>query len=184
MEYNLSSKTEKNKSKGLLNIIGNVFLIVTIFIVLFLGASMILPKFSYNLVTIKTASMEPTIKTGSVVITKKMSRYEEKDVITFLRFGKGLITHRIVKNVEQDGENKFKTKGDNNKDPDMILVEQEQVLGKVIISMPFFGYPIMWAKTTLGMLITGITLVGLVGYFIFGELSKIKKELNLRKNKL
>ncbi|MCK4636139.1 MAG: signal peptidase I [Candidatus Moranbacteria bacterium] len=178
MKENLESK--ENKLKKTVNIVGNIFVVIVIFLALFLIISVVLPKFSYNLFAIKTGSMEPTIKTGSAVITKSLTEYSKDDIITFNDFNRGLITHRINKVIEKNGKNeKFETKGDDNDNADRELVEKNVIKGKVILKIPFLGYLIMWAKQPLGIVILFLIPAG---WLIGGEILKIKKISNKRKN--
>lgn len=163
-------KTNENK-KNILNFVGNVFIFIAFIFVVFFIFSFILPKFSYNLFVIKTGSMEPTIKTGSIILSKKMTTYKENDIITFNDFERGNITHRIVK---KDKEGEFTTKGDFNETEDRNLVEKSNILGKVIFVVPFLGYLTMWIKSWFGITI----LLLLAVWIVFNEIFKIKKELN------
>ena len=122
--------------------------------------------------------MEPTIKTGSAVAINGTGDYVKDDIITFRRMGQDLITHRIV-SVSGEGENeKYKTKGDNNENPDIILVEKEYVEGEVLFPIPFFGYLIMWAKQPIGII---ILIIIPAGWIITEEAFKIRKELKKKK---
>lgn len=160
----------KNK---LADYIGQIILIFAIFVLVFFAASRILPNFQYGLFIIQSGSMEPTIKTGSVAVDKKADDYKEKDIITFRRAEK-IITHRITKIVEQNGENLYQTKGDANGGEDLILVRENDVLGKVLFAIPFFGYAMAFAKTKLGIFL----LIVIPALWIIGqEVAKIKKNL-------
>lgn len=163
----------KNKLNKIADYIGQLILIMAIFVVAFFAASRILPNFRYGLFIIQSGSMEPTIKTGSVAVDKKVDDYKERDIITFRRT-KQIITHRITKIVEQNGEKLYQTKGDANNGEDMILVRKNDVLGKVIFSIPFLGYIMAFAKTKLGIFL----LIVLPALWIIGqEVAKIKKNL-------
>lgn len=160
----------KNK---LADYIGQIILVLAIFVLVFFAASRILPNFRYGLFIIQSGSMEPTIKTGSVAVDKKFDDYKEKDIITFKRAEK-IITHRITKIVEQNGENLYQTKGDANNGEDLILVRKNDVLGKVLFAIPFLGYAMAFAKTKLGIFL----LIVIPALWIIGqEMMKIKKNL-------
>ena len=160
----------KNK---LADYIGQIILVLAIFVLVFFAASRILPNFRYGLFIIQSGSMEPTIKTGSVAVDKKFDDYKEQDIITFKRAEK-IITHRITKIVEQNGENLYQTKGDANNGEDLILVRKNDVLGKVLFAIPFLGYAMAFAKTKLGIFL----LIVIPALWIIGqEMMKIKKNL-------
>lgn len=163
----------KNKLNKLADYIGQALLIVAIFILVFFAASRILPNFKYGVFIIQSGSMGPTIRTGSVAVDKEMDNYKEKDIITFRR-AKKIITHRVVKIIEQNGENLYQTKGDANKGEDLILVRENDVLGKVLFAIPFLGYAMAFAKTKLGIFL----LIIVPALWIIGqEVMKIKKNL-------
>lgn len=160
----------KNK---LADYIGQIILVFAIFVLVFFAASRILPNFQYGLFIIQSGSMEPTIRTGSVAVDKKADDYKEKDIITFERAEK-IITHRITKIVEQNGENLYQTKGDANNGEDLVLVRKSDVLGKVLFAIPFLGYAMAFAKTKLGIFL----LIIIPALWIIGqEVVKIKKNL-------
>src|SRR3989344_1742628 len=73
-------------------------------------------KGNYQIKIVQSGSMEPDIKTGSVVIIKPSSVYKVGDVVTFGKDTKKDIptTHRIVSSRAQDGVIMFTTKGDAN----------------------------------------------------------------------
>lgn len=83
--------------------------------------------------------MEPSIKNGDVVITKKVP--EEKiqvgDIITFKQDA-DIITHRISRIEEENGK-KYITKGDNNNIEDSSKITYQEIKGKEIITIPYLG---------------------------------------------
>ncbi len=103
---------------------------------------------TYSAYVVLTGSMLPEIQVNDVVVTKRVDAKDlkEKDVITFLssdtRFAGTKITHRIIKKY-YDSEKKqytFQTKGDNNNVADSALVQEGNILGKVILKIPKLGY--------------------------------------------
>lgn len=103
----------------------------------------------YNAYVVLTGSMEPTIMTNDVVVTKKKAKEDIKknDIITFIasdpRFAGSIITHRVIEEPiidEATRSYKFKTKGDHNNVSDEVLVNYENVIGTVILDIPKLGY--------------------------------------------
>ncbi len=141
---------------------------------------------SYKLMAVQSGSMEPAIKTGSVAVIQPMNDYKKDDVITFrdLEKPKVTTTHRIFEVKSDDGRITYISKGDANKSPDMGSVSKAQILGKVILAIPFLGYPIDFAKTREGLIILIIIPSVLI---VYSELMNIKKEalklLQERKNR-
>lgn len=159
--------------RKIINIIGEILLFVAIFIAVFFLAARVLPNFKYGIFMIQSGSMEPKIKTGDVVIDKKTDEYKEKDIITF-RQGQKIITHRIIQVMDRGGEVLYETKGDANDGKDLALVRKNEVLGKVIFSIPILGYIMLFAKTKLGIFL----LIIIPALWIIGqEIVKIKKNL-------
>lgn len=102
-----------------------------------------------------SGSMEPSISTGDVVVVDETTpeALGEGDVITYLRGdAETPTTHRIVGVTEQDGERAFVTQGDNNDQPDQRPVPASQVMGVVILTVPYIGYVIEFANTTVGFM--------------------------------
>src|SRR3989344_3306207 len=70
---------------------------------------------------VQSGSMEPAIKTGSIVISYPSNSYSEGDVVTFSKSvgAKNLITHRVEARFFPDGVDKaptYLTSGDANED--------------------------------------------------------------------
>lgn len=101
----------------------------------------------YNYKTVLTGSMEPAIPVGSIVITKEQSSYEIEDIISFQEEG-SVITHRII-SIDRE---RYITKGDANNVADTEEVQQKQILGKVILTIPLLGYLVMWLMSPVGII--------------------------------
>ena len=100
-----------------------------------------------NYKTVLTGSMEPAIPVGSIVITKEQSSYEMEDIISFQEEG-AIITHRII-SIDRE---RYITKGDANNVADTEEVQQKQILGKVILTIPLLGYLVMWLMSPFGII--------------------------------
>jgi signal peptidase len=130
------------------------------------------PIKTFQVFRVMSGSMEPAIKTGSVVLVKQISPKELKkgDIITFSVSNSILpVTHRIVQ-VSKDG--KITTKGDANKTNDFDPVSVSNVKGKVIFAVPYFGYISVWTKTPLGFILLIIFPALLI---IINEILNIRK---------
>ncbi len=101
---------------------------------------------------IATGSMEPMIKPGDVILVEKMLKVEdleqlkEGDVIQF-DSDNILISHRIIKILEEDGVKVYRTKGDNNSVPDGDPVKPGQIRGKIVQVVPKIGWPTLLLKS-------------------------------------
>lgn len=129
--------------------------------------------------TVLSGSMEPEIKTGSIVIVKPASEYKIGDVITFNESkGKAPITHRIYDIKIVDSEPLYITKGDANDTPDQIEIKKKDIVGKVLISVPFVGYAIDFARKPMGFALIIIIPAAVI---IFDEIMKIYAEIKKKK---
>jgi len=121
--------------------------IVDVLIILLFGVSLLVVTMSltsrstgmpniggYTLFSVQTDSMEPTIMTGDLMISKlsdSNATYKIGDVVTFRMFvDRTLIlnTHRIVEIKEIDGVTYYTTKGDNAAGED----RQDHVAGDIV----------------------------------------------------
>ncbi|MCA9355784.1 signal peptidase I [Candidatus Kaiserbacteria bacterium] len=145
---------------------------------LLLMQTAILPGYEVRIV--QSGSMEPAIPIGSLVVVKKFERYEVGDVITFGGdFASSLpTTHRIISDSISEGKLSYETKGDANATPDEKLVDVDSVRGKVILSLPFLGYLLDFARQPLGFAL----LIGIpAGFIAFEEIGNIVAEVRNRK---
>lgn len=124
---------------------------------------------------VQSGSMEPAIRTGSIAIVEPVEEYSESDIITFTSASNpdNTITHRITGKEETDGEEVFTTQGDANESADTNPVNKESVIGKVIFSVPYIGYPVAFAKTEIGFILLIVIPATLI---IYNEIIVIKKE--------
>ena len=97
--------------------------------------------FGYHIYSVVSGSMEPAIPTGSLVYIGEVEPAEvaEGEVIAFYgaRDSASIITHRVGENRVVTGE--FVTRGDANQTKDMNPVPYENVIGKVVRSVPGAG---------------------------------------------
>lgn len=133
-------------------------------------------KGNIKLLTVLSGSMEPTIKTGSVVLIKPITTYKVGDVITFGEMTQTTVpkTHRIVSTEIINGTQYYATKGDANKDEDISKVKIDDVRGKVLFWIPYMGYGVNFIQTKRGFLLLIIIPCILI---IISEVSKVIKNL-------
>jgi signal peptidase len=168
---------------GKLKLFKNFIYITAIFLLAAVAGTFALSALSVpggvKVFTVQSGSMEPEIKTGSVVVVKPANNYEEGEIVTFRAKDSapnsktGTITHRINEVIEKDGEIVFKTKGDANSSPDTDTVKKANVIGREILSVPYLGYPVTFAKTELGFIFLVIVPATVI---IYSELLNIKRE--------
>lgn len=133
---------------------------------------------NYSLKMVLSGSMNPAIKTGSIVAVKPVSSYSVGDVITFKK-GQGeknILTHRIIGQTEQG----FITQGDANNVVDTNPVKEEAILGKVILTVPYAAHAVNFARSKFGLILLILTpallIIGGEVKNIYGEIKKKKKK--------
>ena len=191
MLSNLNSRREKNRELSVSQFLMktfwktiNIFLVVGILAIglLLLGTLMPIPG-NFKVKIVKSGSMEPAIRTGSIVVIKPEATYHVGDIVTFGADTKTQIptTHRIIDIGDMSGISSISTKGDANNAPDQHATSLAQVHGKVLFTLPFMGYLLDFARKPIGFAL----LVGLPAFaVIVDELGKILNEIKrLRKKK-
>jgi signal peptidase I len=128
-----------------------------------------------RLYVVSSGSMEPAIKTGSIVYVAPQTNYQLRDIVTFYpnESKKTTVTHRIV----AIGDGQIKTAGDANNQAETSLTPTSQIVGKVVFSIPFVGFLAGFTKTPKGFIFMVIIPATII---IYEEIKNITKEL--RKN--
>lgn len=142
--------------------------------------------------SVATGSMEPTIPTGSAILSRPVEAGEVQpgDVIVFesptgatVGTGEGttftgkesmLVTHRVVSIETRDGVRGFRTKGDANDDADPWLVTPDMVRAEYVAHVPVLG-GLVTDPSTRRWLFVAIALAGVV--VIVAETRTIAREL-------
>ena len=106
--------------------------------------------FKYEPITILSNSMTPVITKGDVVIYKRLTTEQIKElpinaIILYTKQDRNIV-HRIVKKIENGNNILFETKGDNNNKPDVELVKIEEIKGAYEFHIKYIGYPSVWLK--------------------------------------
>lgn len=124
---------------------------------------------------VQSGSMEPSIKTGSLVIIKPSLNYRVGEIIMFGEDTKTKVptTHRIVRDEVRSGVFYYTTQGDANEDSDLQPIAQSEVIGKVLFSIPYLGFVLDFAKKPLGFAL----LIGVpAAIVVFDEVGNIWRE--------
>lgn len=100
-----------------------------------------------------SGSMAPTLSPGDVVLVEETSpaAITAGDIITYERDGTRT-THRVVEVVPREEGPHFRTQGDANEEVDQQLVAPDHLLGRVMVSIPYVGYFLSFARTDAGIL--------------------------------
>ena len=150
--------------------------LIALALVAFLAAILIFSTFplpgNYKIMVVLSGSMEPKIGLGSVVLVKPFPSYQVDDIVTYSNPNDAAksTTHRIVK-IEN---NSYITQGDKNKSPDSSPVSPDDIIGKVLLTLPLLGHLVAFIKQPLGFFLFIILPATII---IYDELRKIKGEI-------
>ncbi len=143
-----------------------------------------------NAYVVLTGSMLPEIQIKDVVLTKKVppEKLKKGDIITFIssdqRFPGVIVTHRIVDIIHdsQTGTYQFQSKGDNNNVEDLALVEEYNIIGKVIFKIPKIGYIQEFIASKGGLIF--VVLIPSLIVLSYDIMKCIKKRKNKKSEKI
>lgn len=121
-----------------------------------------------------SGSMEPAVKTGSIILVQTRAEHVKQGDVILYQSGNENITHRIVGHTGKD----YITKGDANAQNDFFPVKQKQIKGKVIYAIPLLGYVVLFIRTLKGgcLLLLIFLISFLFRYFIKKSTLKSRKE--------
>lgn len=144
--------------------------------------------FGYTPFIIVSGSMEPTIKTNDVIITKEIKKADIKvgDILSYKSTEDDIIvTHRVIEIKEESGETIYTLKGDKNSVADEEVITYSKIHGKYLCSIPFIGILVTYIQTPIGMcMVIGVVLLVYVIFDIVqrmfekDELTKMSEKLN------
>ena len=132
----------------------------------------VLPRLTpYDVLVVRGSSMQPAISVGSAVIIDRADRAPLVGAVATFRQASGdLVTHRIV---GLDGS-KIVTKGDANLARDVTERTAADLMGTVVVAVPYLGYVLYALRQPL---VFFLLLVGTGGFLIAGELQAIVREI-------
>lgn len=142
--------------KKAIDVISTVLIVLLVALVLLLHGSKLI---GINTYAVLSGSMEPSYPTGSIVYVRPIAGDEVKidDPITFCSDGKTVVTHRAVK-IDAEAKT-IVTRGDANETDDA-AIGFDDVIGKVVFSVPLLGYVAVFLSTVAGkcFLVAGFLL--------------------------
>lgn len=131
----------------------NILSVLMIVLALFVLLSVIMTKpgqapsvLGYSSFRVLSGSMEPTIRTGSMILVKATdpSEIAPDDIISFYSsdpaLGGAVNTHRVLSVEKQNGVYIFHTKGDANLIPDEYTTSGTDVIGVVVFTSYVLGF--------------------------------------------
>ena len=153
-----------------------IFLSIIILVVFYfknIKNEKVISIFGNSFFIVETGSMEPTIKTGELIVVSKSKNYNKNDIITVIDSENYIYTHRIV-DVK---DNLITTKGDNN-DLNDEAVEFKFVIGKVIFHSQILGFFIIYILKPIIILNLIFISISLIKNFIKKEVNANEEEHN------
>lgn len=149
-----------DKIRKILSALSFVFLGIMVVFVVFLFVQRVSGTntgiFGYSVYRVSSASMEPELSVGDVILSKKImtKTLEIGDIISYNGregdYQGKIITHKIV-GIEETGYGRvFTTKGIANSSVDP-AVEEFQVLGKMQFKIPVVGFLYNFFMTPYGL---------------------------------
>ena len=97
--------------------------------------------FGFQLFSVESGSMEPTLPIGSLIISrmpKDPADLTAGEIVTFRTLSGFVVTHRIIEVITDDnGTVGYRTKGDNPRNsPDQELLTADRVIGLFVARIP------------------------------------------------
>lgn len=126
---------------------------------------------SYEVLVVRSGSMEPVINTGGIVVVDREARLPPVGTIASFRDVDGsVVTHRVV---DMDGA-RYITRGDANSSNDVTVRSTAAVYGSVVLALPLLGYAIHLLGQPAPFL---ILLLGTGGFLVLDAIRTITHEL-------
>lgn len=130
----------KDKRK---NIIG-----ITIMVVIMALVTMLIScQFRFGILVIGSGSMKGALNIGDAVVFEQYESQliQKGQVIIFEKNGLNLV-HRVMEIENVNGELRYYTKGDANKEMDVGYVTSDKIVGVTRFRIMYIGYPTIWMR--------------------------------------
>lgn len=87
-------------------------------------------EYRYDAYCVQTGSMEPQIHVGAIVIVNPHKTPEVGDIGAYTS-GNNIVIHRVIA-CDEAG---YTFKGDANQNPDLVCITDDQIRGKVVLTV-------------------------------------------------
>ena len=129
----------------------------------------IAPHIGWHVSAVVSGSMEPALKTGSLVVTRPVDpeEIEVGDIITFIQASTDarMITHRVI-DIQKNSPIYFQTQGDNCGMPDPFTVPARNLVGEICLHIPYGGNFTEFMKTPTGF-ISSVVVPGILIFVMY-----------------
>ena len=124
-------------------VFGNTILIV----IMLLFIMLISCQFRFGILVIGSGSMSGSIDKGDAVIFEKyVSQQIEKGQVIIFDYNGIQTVHRVVEIKNVNGQIRYYTKGDANKELDRGYITDNKIYGLVKLKVKYIGYPTIWVR--------------------------------------
>jgi len=148
------------------------FLTLLVLVMILTALTYIGPHLGFYFGRISSRSMEPELKTGSLIVSCPVDtdKIKVEDIITFNnRQGSNRMVHRVIE-VRTESRLEFITKGDANLMADSSPVIADAVLGRVCLHIPGIGSLVDLQGTTAGficgLVCPAVIIVIFIGWYL------------------
>jgi signal peptidase I len=143
-----------------LRAIDAALVVLLVFSLALLSASVLLPALDRQLLIINSGSMAPAMPTGSIIIVNHDRGVVEAGEAVTIRTSSGVVfTHRVVEVIRGQEEPLLLTQGDANPHPDPTTYPLSSVVGVVEASVPEVGRAVAFAQSDAGRMLLVATLL-------------------------
>lgn len=186
LEYDVEKISSKIRNKKVTRKIFKCIILVILIVLFIINLILsfeenthILGIYMFNIIS---ESMEPTFYKDDLAIVKKckISDLQIGDIITFKQENR-VISHRIVKSTDEKGDVRFITKGDNNEVQDKDLVENKNIYGKVLCTVPKLGKAVHYIQNVRGFI--NIFIFVIIVYFLMNFRDNKKNNRKIKRKK-
>lgn len=127
--------------------------------------------FNHKMYYVESGSMSPTIKVGSLILVEEKEALDINisDILTFKTENGTVVTHRVVDII--NGGDDYVMKGDANTTNDPMTLKKQNIIGRVMLTIPYVGFLLSALRTKIGIsaliIFTSIVVltINLVGYY-------------------
>lgn len=124
-------------------VVGNTILIVVITIFIMLISC----QFKYGILVIGSNSMTGTLNKGDAIIFEQYDNQQiQKGQVIIFEYNKMQTIHRVIEIKKVNGEIRYYTKGDANKEKDKGYITNKKIQGLVRLRIRYIGQPTLWVR--------------------------------------